>query len=188
MVVYSDWCSRAVRFGSRALGRSGARVSARTLAHRPLSGRPSVLVPTPRPRSVQATASKGVVVGIPSRATAEAGCLKRSRCDSLVRSPPRLTSSFSSAGRTRGRPTGTAGWGRPGSTSGGTARTAAKPSRYVQPRGDRYGCVRETKGAPPTAAGQQSMEFDSPRGLGPKVGAFRPAGGTQTRVTARVIP
>jgi len=61
------------------------------------------------------------------------------------------------------------GWlGRPSSTLGGADRTAAKPSRCVQPRGDRYGCVRETKGAPPTAAGQQSMEFDSPRGLGPK--------------------
>ena len=82
--------------------------------------------------------------GHPSRATADADCLERS-CDSLVRFPPRcLTPSFASAGRTRGRPTGTAGWGRPSSNLGGT--------------------------------------------VGPKLGTFRPSGGTQTRVTARVIP
>ena len=108
-------------FDSRAavLGRPSARAPTRTRAHPPSSGRPSVLVPTPRPRSAQATASKGVVVDTSTSATAEAGCLERSCC-SWVRSPLRcLTPSVASAGRTRGRPTGTVGWGRPGSTPGG---------------------------------------------------------------------
>jgi hypothetical protein len=112
--------THSVRVRAAHLGRPGG-VSARTLAHPPSSDRPSVLVPTPRPRSVQATASKGVVVDSPSRVTVDAGCQQRSRCDSLVRfAPRRLTPSFSSAGRTRGRPTGTAGWGRPSSNLGGT--------------------------------------------------------------------
>ena len=82
------------------------------------------------------------------------------------------------------------GWlGRPSSSLGGADRTAAKPSWHVQPRGDRYGATSpKGEGRHLQAAGRLKPGFDSPRGLGPKVGAFRPAGGTQTRVTARVIP
>lgn len=41
---------------------------------------------------------------------------------------------------------------------------AAKPSRRPGPRGDCYGCVRATKGAPHTATGHMKSGFDSPRG------------------------
>ena len=88
--------------------------------HPPSSGRPSVLVPTPQPRSAQATASKDVVVDLTLSSHSRGRCLKRSCCSCVRLFPRCLTPSFASAGRTRGRPTGTAGWGRPSSNLGGT--------------------------------------------------------------------
>jgi len=134
--------------------------------------------PTSQPRNVQATPSKGAVVGCFGIDTADIDPLDHVRRRSTSRrcSPPTPTPTRC---ETRPRPYvsldnsrpsirrsahWSAGWAA-GSTPVGATQGAAKPSRRPWPRDDCYGCVC-AKGARPTAAGHNKSGFDSPRGFG----------------------